>query len=238
MSDAGELATDSRDGGSERSVQADIQSKGETSSKAEISSRHIPSIVTQDDTSDLERPPPLPPRPARSESQRRVSNAILAGFPTTQSSTRPQLQATATTAVSRTDIHTQPAQSGSREARAIPKQLSPPAKSWSGWGSIRRLKIQDGDDSTSIRSYAPTLGTGGDAESLLGDVLGSEYTSGWNIFSGQLEETGLEQPDASIGEEVLHDFDQEFEEIDMLASGADDEGRSDTASTRQAGCPN
>lgn len=225
MSDAVESAAALRDGGSERSVQVKTKSETQTHSGAETSSIHTPVIAIKDDASNEERPPPLPPRPARLEAHKKVSNAVPTGFPAWQSSARPRLQATATTAVSRTDIHTQSSQDESGETHAVTKQLSPPAKSWGGWGSIRRLKIHDGDESASIRSYAPTLGTGGDVESLLGDVLGPENTPGWNILTGQLEETGLEQPDAFKEEEILHDFDQEFDEIDVLDSGLDDGGK-------------
>ncbi|KAL8717526.1 MAG: hypothetical protein Q9225_005233 [Loekoesia sp. 1 TL-2023] len=223
MSDAAESAAGLQDGGSGRSVQVETKSEAQTYSRAEVPSISTPTIATKDDASNEERPPPLPPRPAKIESRKKASKAVPTGFPTSQSSARPRLQATATTAVSRTDIHTQPSQDESGETHAVTKQLSPPAKSWGGWGSIRRLKIQDGDESASIRSYAPTLGTGGDVESLLGDILGPEHSPGWNILTGQLQGTGLEQPDISKDEEILHDFDQEFDEIDLLDSGVNDE---------------
>ncbi|KAL8871095.1 MAG: hypothetical protein Q9174_003006 [Haloplaca sp. 1 TL-2023] len=167
-----------------------------------------------------ERPPPLPPRPSVLGSQRKISNVAAAGFPTETSSTRPRLQATATTAVSRTDIHTQAYQNGSRETYAASRQTSPPPTSWSGWGSIRRLRIQDGDDSASIRSFAPTVGTGVGVESLLGGFAGHEQTTTWDTVNGQLEEAGLEELHDSAYEERLHSFDEEFDEI--VASDADD----------------
>ncbi|KAI4263824.1 MAG: hypothetical protein L6R42_001047, partial [Xanthoria sp. 1 TBL-2021] len=128
----------------------------------------------------------------------------------------PRLQATATTAVSRTDIHTHSYQDGSRETYAASKQSSPPPTSWGGWSSIRRLRSQEASDSASIRSYAPTLGTGGDVESLLGGFAAQEQTSGWNIFNAQLKETGLQHDDASEEDMVLENFDREFDEIDAL----------------------
>ena len=177
------------------------------------------------DTANDERPLPLPPRPSILASQRKVSNVAAAAFPTEPSSTRPRLQATATTAVSRTDIHTQAYQDGWRETYAASRQTSPPPSSWSGWGSIRRLKIQDGDDSASIRSVAPTVGTGAGVESLLGGFAGHEQTTTWDTVHGQLEETGLRELHDSTDEEILHNFDEEFDEV--VASDADgiDEGQ-------------
>ncbi|KAL8834999.1 MAG: hypothetical protein Q9170_003489 [Blastenia crenularia] len=226
MSDAVESAATSRNDGSERSSQGGPQHGAQDPGRTEAPSIKFATIAVKDDASNEERPPPLPPRPVRLENQRKASTVVTAGFPTPQSSTRPRLQATATTALSRPDIHTRSSDDGSKDTQAASQQTSPPTKSWAGWGSIRRLKIQDGDDSASIRSYAPTIGTGGDVESLLGDVLGPEHISSWNILNEQLEETGLEQPAASQDEVVLHDFDQEFEEIELHDSGVDDEEES------------
>ncbi|KAL8760848.1 MAG: hypothetical protein Q9184_002983 [Pyrenodesmia sp. 2 TL-2023] len=187
--------------------------RSEEPKKFDIPSIALPKQDSEQDTSKEEERPPLPPRPSR-----RASNAPPAIISSTKAPTRPPLQSTPTTAVSRTDIHTQSFQDGSRETSAASKPLSPPTRSWTGWGSIRRLKIHDGDDTASIRSYAPTLEAGGDVESLLGDVLGPAPTSGWNILNGQLEETELQQRDSPDNEVVLHDFDQEFEEIECLDS--------------------
>lgn len=60
-------------------------------------------------------------------------------------------------------------------------------------------------------------------ESLLGDVTDNGHTSGWNLLGEQLEETGLEQPDVSLEKETYQDFDQEFEELDVLDSGTNNE---------------
>lgn len=194
--------------------------RSEEPRKVDIPSIALPKQDSEQGTSKEEKRPPLPPRPSR-----RVSNAPPAIFSSTNPPTRPRLQATATTAVSRTDIHTQSFEDGSRETSAASKQLSPPTRPWTGWGSIRRLKIHDGDDSASIRSYAPTIEAGADVESLLGDVLGSDPTSGWNILNGQLEETELQQHDSPDNEVVLHDFDQEFDEIECLDPLGSNEGK-------------
>ncbi|KAI4259108.1 MAG: hypothetical protein LQ352_000902 [Teloschistes flavicans] len=189
-----------------------------TASESTLLGTEIPSInIAQDGAGDVDsdedQPPPLPPRPKTLEAHRRVSNVVAAGFASPQYSARPRLQATATTALSRTDIHTQSYQDGSRETYAASKQASPPTKSWGGWGSIRRLKIHDGDETASIRSSVPTLGTGGDVESLLGGFVGHEQTSGSNILERQLQEAGWEELDDSKDDEVLENFDREFDEV-------------------------
>ncbi|KAI4102514.1 MAG: hypothetical protein L6R37_004341 [Teloschistes peruensis] len=189
-----------------------------TAGESTLPSTEIPSInIAQDGagdvTSEEDRPPPLPPRPKMVDAHRRVSNVVAAGLPSPQHPARPRLQATATTALSRTDIHTQSYQDGSRETYAASKQASPPTKSWGGWGSVRHLKIHDGDETASIRSSVPTLGTGGDVESLLGGFLGYEQASVSNILERQLQEAGLEELDDSKDDEVLEDFDREFDEV-------------------------
>ncbi|KAI4279731.1 MAG: hypothetical protein LQ337_000011 [Flavoplaca oasis] len=166
--------------------------------------------------SNEEKPPPLPPRPMRRESYRQPNNVGPTVLRSPHSTVRPRLQATATTAVSKTDIHTQSYQDASRETYAASKQSSPPPTSWAGWSSIRRLKSPEASDSASIRSFAPTLGTRGDVESLLGGFSAQEQTSGWNIFDAQLKETGLQQDDASEHDRLLDNFDQEFEELDAV----------------------
>ncbi|KAL8911743.1 MAG: hypothetical protein Q9171_003135 [Xanthocarpia ochracea] len=170
----------------------------------------------EDHRTNEEKPPPLPPRPTPSRSPTNTLNISSVGFGPPQASIRPRLQATTTIALSRTDIHTQSYQDGSRETYAASRQSSPPPTSWGGWSSIRRLKTQEASESASIRSYAPTLGTGGDVESLLGGFSGQEQISGWNILDAQLEEIGLHQNDPSEYDQVLDDFDQEFDEIDAL----------------------
>ncbi|KAL8715950.1 MAG: hypothetical protein Q9220_000617 [cf. Caloplaca sp. 1 TL-2023] len=184
-------------------------------------SHDIPSVVLpspgiKDVILNEEKPPPLPPRPLRAETEHKGST----GFQSPQTLARPRIQATATTALSRTDIHTQSYQDGSRETYAASKQSTPPPKTWTGWSSIRRLKVRDGDESASIRSYAPTVDAAGDIESLLGGFVSPEPSSGWNLLSRQLEETSVQRNEAPEDEELLHDFDREFDEL-HVADGDD-----------------
>ena len=130
---------------------------------------------------------------------------------------RPPLQSTPTTAISRTDIHTQSYQNGTREFFAVSPQTPPSTKTPRNYGSLRRLKGLGGSeagDTASIRSYAPTSDGGGDTESLIGDVFGAGGSNQmWKLFGshvGSLEtgETALLQEDQS-----LTDFQHEFEDV-------------------------
>ncbi|KAI4185972.1 MAG: hypothetical protein L6R41_003778 [Letrouitia leprolyta] len=226
MSNAVESAAESGKGALERSIPAGPPPL------EDLPPLHTAAVAVQEDASSEEHPPPLPPRPSRLE-----SNTIAPNLKP-RSTARPSLQSTATTAISRPDIHIQAPSGKTGEGHPIPKELTSPTKPWVGWGSIRRLKIQDGDESASIRSYSPTIGTGGDAESLLGDVTDHEHTSGWNLLSEQLEETGLDQPDAPPEDAILHNFDQEFEELDALDSGANNEGKASFGNMKRLFGPN
>ncbi|KAL8790705.1 MAG: hypothetical protein Q9195_006247 [Heterodermia aff. obscurata] len=131
-------------------------------------------------------------------------------------SPRPQLQSAATTAVSLTDIHTHSYQDGSHETFAAQAKPTRPSQFLKSFGSIRRLKGTGSSetDTASIRSCAPTLGPGGDVESLLGNVLGvpqesPELTS----FSNQTE--SLDPFDSSFykANDDLSTFDKEFDDL-------------------------
>ncbi|KAL8909481.1 MAG: hypothetical protein Q9207_000161 [Kuettlingeria erythrocarpa] len=193
-----------------------ISGRSEEPKTVDVPTIALPKEDSEPDTSKEEERPPLPPRPSRE-----TSNVALSVFPSVKASLRPRLQSTATTALSRTDIHTQSFQDGSRETSATSKPLSPPTRSWTGWGSIRRLKIHDGDETASIRSYAPTLEAGGEVESLFGDVLGPEPSSGWNILNGQLEETELvrcNSPDDEVVEDLLNQWKAKRKHFLILSS--------------------
>lgn len=156
--------------------------------------------------------PPLPSRP-------NVQSTL-------QKPPRPQLQTTATTALSLTDIHTQSFQDGSREMYAA--QAEPTSGRFlKGLDSIRRLKGLHGSeaDSASVRSYAPTLETGGDVESLLGEVLGATpETPAWRLAGAHAEGFDVFEATEYQDEDNISDFDHEFDEMDELSADADNEG--------------
>ena len=180
--------------------------------------------------SDLHRDyrPPLPPRPTNlSLIQENVQGAGIAGGKSDQSP-RSNLLSRATTAISKTDIQTQSYQDGSRETFAASAESTPPQKSSQAFGSIRRLKglgSSDAGDTASIRSLAPTLGRGGDNESLLGGVFGaSQDVPTWKLFGGQ--EGAMEQAelDLSEDEEMDRNFYKEFDAIPDVDGEGQEEG--------------
>ncbi|KAL9130861.1 MAG: hypothetical protein Q9217_001062 [Psora testacea] len=142
-------------------------------------------------------------------------------------SLRPQLQSTLTTAVSRTDIHTQSYQDGSRETTTVSAESTPSTKPSLVFGSIRRIKglsSSEVGDTASVRSYTPTLQIGGDNESLLGDVFGSSYEEPtWKLFSSNSEV--LEPSETSLCEdnEVTVDFYREFDTINAVCEDGSNE---------------
>ncbi|KAG8532702.1 uncharacterized protein KY384_002579 [Bacidia gigantensis] len=156
--------------------------------------------------------PPLPPRPTNLSLLQAVktSSTNLGNVhnPATQ------LQSTATTAVSHTDIQTQAYHDGSHDAFAATAEPKPPLKPPQTFGSIKGFKRFGGSesgDTASIKSLAPTSGRSGDNESLLGDVLGTaQEQPAWKLFGGEkdtLDPSGLGEGDIDV------DFYQEFDDI-------------------------
>lgn len=188
------------------------------SEASKISEVDFQSVVTDEGPR-----PPLPPRPKNLEFLQPGGS-----LQRPKTSSRPTLQSSATTALSLADIHTQSYQDGSRDTLTTSAESTPSEKTLRGYGSIRKLKEwnrSEGDDSASIKSYAPTLETGGDAESLLGEVLGGNQESpAWKLLSSHLERL---DPFESINYEddtVNADFDREFDELDQLDKEGNNEG--------------
>ena len=169
-----------------------------------------------------ERRPPLPPRPTNL-SLLQESAQSTQGIPQRPRATsRPQLVSTTTTAISRTDINTYSFQDGSRETYAATAQTPPQGKSPRNFGSIKKDKYKglsgsEGGDTASVRSYAPTLEIGGDAESLLGDILGGEQEApAWKLFSSHGDGPNPFEVIYYEDDEELADFYREFDEIPAI----------------------
>lgn len=189
----------------ENVLRLESASDGKTASGAEFRSESL----------DEESPPSLPPRPGNLRLLRPGSSL--------RKQSRPKLQASATTALSLTDSHTQIHQDRFRENYAAPTESTSSPKSVRAYGSIRKVKLRNGsenDDSFSTRSHVPISDVGGDVESLLGDIAGSSQRStAWKLLTSQVD--GSDQFDStSIGEDTVADFDLEFEEV----GGLDPEG--------------
>ena len=170
--------------------------------------------------------PPLPPRP---------KNLGLLGqtgkggtLQLQKRSTRPQLQSYATTAVSRTEIETLSFPDGSRETYASSTKSTPSGKSFRFDSSIRHSRSQantsEGDDSVSLKSSVPT--TGGEVESLLGDIIGAgQQSPAWRLLSSQAERPNPFDLLPYDDEEPKADFSREFDELDDLDASGDNEGK-------------
>ena len=175
-----------------------------------------------------EHRPPLPPRPGTLDILKEGYHNIGGTPQRSKQSARPNLQSTATIALSRTDIHTQSYPDGSRETYAASAETTPPPKPAGVFGSIKRFKGlsgSEGGDSASVRSYAPTLEAGGDAESLLGEVLGaSQEVPAWKLLSTQYEAPDPFDTFMFEDNEATVDFYREFDELRGGESGEQNEG--------------
>lgn len=185
-----------------------------------------PRIEVQDFVDDEEVRPPLPPRPSLHNPPHNIMHGTETGSKLRKPS-RPQLQASATTALSLTDIHTQSYQDGSRETFAAQAEPSTSGRFLRGFGNIRHLQGHSTSeaDSASVKSYAPTLETGGDVESLLGEVLGaSPGMPAWGSSGTHDEGPDLFEALEYEDEGGLSHFDKEFDELEELSVDAGDEG--------------
>lgn len=146
-------------------------------------------------------PPPLPPRPPLSQAgSLRLSSR----------SSRPQLLSSPTTALSFAG-----SQAPSRvETSNLQSPSSRPVSrkhSYTHFGRfVGNNNSSDGDDSTSLRSFAPTLGTHLDNESIVGDVAGD---ASWKAINADMADG--EEPfelfsteDDLLSDQIQHEFDE------------------------------
>lgn len=179
---------------------------------------------SQNTTRDEELRPPLPPRPTNLQVLAEPTFTPPGSLQRPKKSTRPSLISKATTAISRTDIHSQSYHDGLRETYATSTDTTPSRDSPRNYGSIRRFKAHtgsEGDDSGSVRSYVPTLEATGDVESLMGEVLSAGQESpAWKLQSGQELDNpydSIEFEDDGVTAEFPHEFD-DFGELDPTGS--------------------
>lgn len=183
----------------------------------EFESREDPlSVLGIADTVPREyKPPPLPIRPHDLAKPSQTDHPPPSSLHLPKTS-RPKLQSAATTAVSLTDIHTQSYHDGSRETYAAQAKPTSSNQLLKKYGSIRPVKGNGSivAETASVRSFAPTLETGADVESLLGNVLGasreipnrtelSYQTENLDVFDSCLYEVNDE----------LSSFAKEFDEL-------------------------
>ena len=164
-------------------------------------------------------PPPLPPRPKPlqllGEDDSSFQGSLLK-----PNQSRPALQSKATTALSLAGIHTYQEGSGSSPSRPSSRSRRSSIRH-----DLRSRSASDVDDTASIRSYAPTLGPGTDAESLLGEVIPGQEDAGWRAVHAYLSK-GLPQaglfPDDPNFEAA---FEIEFDEVVDIASDGSNQGQ-------------
>ena len=158
-------------------------------------------------------PPPLPPRPDLAERPA----AIRAGsLRLTKGPSRPQLQSKATTALSLADIHTQShLEVGSAPSSPASRVVSRKPSS-THIGRFVSNAASDADDSTSLKSFAPTLDARWDGESNLGDLVGDEATPAWKALNAQIERDS--HFDAVLAEEDFLNvqMQHEFSSLDVV----------------------
>ena len=211
---------------SDKTIQKPVQAAAELDPKPESnasSRRALSSPATGE-----EYRPPLPPRPTNLSLLQEGKHNPGDSLQLPKRSARPQLQSTATTAISRTDIHTQSYQDGSRATTASDAQTTRPSKHLGGFSSIRRFKNFGSSeaDSASVKSCAPTLEAGGDVESLLGEVLGSSQESpAWKLLSAQIEAQDPFDSISNFDDGVSADFYREFDAIGEVDPDGENEGR-------------
>ena len=204
-----------------------VDSGGSVKEGRSKSEERVKQTVATGNNSDEELPPPLPPRPSNPSSVETGPSTLLGSLRRPNKSSRPQLQSTSTTAVSLTDIHSHAFHNGSRETFASVSEKAhskgSPALN-NSFGRYQSRNGSDADESGSVKSYVPTIEVHGDVESLLGDVLGGEESPAWKLLSSHEASVDpfdlLEQDEG----EATVDFSHEFDELDEVTEGGDNEG--------------
>ena len=160
-----------------------------------------------------ETPPPLPPRPKDPQ--------LLTP---TGSLRKPQLQASATTAVSLTDIHTSPLGSTGRgkdssETRSTLRHGGSPIAPRSP--NTRAGPLDDNASVRSVLSNAPTLGAASLGGGLFGDLQDLGNESGWRHLAFEKLSIGEFLPPDAILDSQLR---TEFSDIEELNPDASNQG--------------
>jgi len=169
--------------------------------------------ATDDDHQDesLNSTPPLPPRPSNLNllDERNTGSVRLS-----RRSSRPQLQARPTTALSLADVHTvhhQEATSSRSTSHTVSRRPSHAQMS-----RVPSRAPSEFGDTSSIKSYAPSV-MGGPVESLMGEVL-AESTPAWRALSAQLEVDNPFERHFADDEFFSAKFYHEFDPIETLNS--------------------
>ena len=228
-SDANLRATPEPDENSSRLAEQDVNSKDfEVSPDPREPTRSRKSSLEAIPPSREGTPPPLPPRPknvSRLESRlddRPKTSGSLAAFSLVS---RPPLQGNATTAVSRTDVHTQSA--GEHDTHSSPdtRRMSFPKLGRNASRNASRSHSgSDRDDSLSVRSLVPTLAPGADIESLM-DGMADQSQSAVSALTPHI---GIDHLTESLFADNLmleKSFLHEFDELEEIKADGSNEGQ-------------
>jgi vacuolar fusion protein MON1 len=205
----------------EAEAEGGIPSNGETDTTEDYDNDPTPTDSREG------TPPPLPPRPSLLETPKPRPHSPAASLRITTISSRPPsssrapLPSRATTALSLADVHVQ-SHAADDELRASPTSHQ---IGFSGlrYGNSRRGS--EGDDTASLRSYAPTLEAAGDMESMLGDVPHEQGTPGYKPLTPKARGKGIDEDDLFPSDPVFHEaFEHEFDELDDITSDGLNEG--------------
>ncbi|KAH7036414.1 trafficking protein Mon1-domain-containing protein [Macrophomina phaseolina] len=162
-------------------------------------------------------PPPLPPRPRNLTTKASTDSFRFSA--SANGSPRPALQSKATTALSIPGV-----QSYSDSLRDA---VSSPSSRHFSFSSARLGPSRSGSDAgdtTSVRSYVPTLEAGTDVENILGEVIAEQDSSIWKSLGRDFP--AVENEAALFPEDPLfrRAFEQEFDELeDFRPDGSNEE---------------
>ena len=165
-------------------------------------------------------PPPLPPRPGLGE---RPQTSSAGSLRLSKRASRPQLQSHATTAVSLADVHTQ----SHLETNSV--QSSPASRAVSRKPSFTHLGRfvsnvnSDADDSASLKSFAPTLDTQLDGESIIGDSGSRENSLAWKALSSQIDAGNAVEPVLVEDDALSVQMQNEFGDLDVITDDGSNE---------------
>ncbi len=158
----------------------------------------------------VESPPPLPPRPVESD---RPQAPRAASLRLSKQSLRPKLQSQATTALSLADIHTQNRLEPSSAQSSPASRAASLRQSFNQSSQSGKPTTSDADDSASLRSAAPTVGTRLEGESVLGEISENDTSPAYKALSAQIER---DNPfDGTLGEDDVLSVQMRHELADL-----------------------
>ena len=170
-----------------------------------LEQEHNPNVKVEEAE---DTPPALPPRPANLDllDERKSGTLKLP-----RRASRPQLQARPTTALSIADV-----QIRNHHENSLSRSTSRTVSRKPSNVHLSRVTSRagsDGDDCNSLRSYAPSVDYGGQAESILGGFLAEQATPAWKALSAQLEHENPFEQQTFVEDEIYsarlhHEFDQ------------------------------